>query len=149
MFQASVPGQSAKNVHRSLGRTEADSHLQTTSEAVAVHAATQLSRTTLCLMKCCLMSLYTAEPNLTIICFMLLITAHLRIGTRHNAYAIAKTHKVSTEVIATMCTMDQTEAHDFSSEGPFTCVGIDVDPVGSHAKVTLLCMICGPAISSR
>ena len=70
MFQASVPGQFAKNVHRSLR----------CMEAVAVHAGTQLSCTMLCLMKCCLMLLYTAEPNLTIISFMLLIMTHLRIG---------------------------------------------------------------------
>jgi len=139
MFQASVPGQFAKNVHRSLR----------CMEAVAVHAGTQLSCTMLCLMKCCLMLLYTAEPNLTIISFMLLIMTHLRIGMWHNAYVIAKTHKVLTKAITTMCTMDQMEAHDFSSEGPFTCVGINIDPVGSHAKVTLLCMICGPAISSH
>ena len=94
------------------------------------------------------MSLYTAEPNLTIIPFMLLIMAHLRIGMWHNPYVIAKTHKVLTEVIATMCTMDQMEAHNFSLEGPFTCVRIDIDPVGSHAKVTLLYMICSSAISS-
>ena len=115
---------------------EADSQLQTISEAVVVHAATQLSHTMLCLMKCYLMLLYTAEPDLTIVSFILLITAHLRIGMQHNAYTIAKTHKVSTEVIATMCTMDQTEAHDLGLEGPFTCVGINVDPVGSHAEVT-------------
>jgi gag-polypeptide of LTR copia-type/Domain of unknown function (DUF4219)/Zinc knuckle len=46
-----------------------DSELDSDSEAVAVHAGTQLSHITLCLMKCCLMSLYTAEPNLTIILY--------------------------------------------------------------------------------
>ena len=63
----------------------------------------------------------------------------------HNSNAVAKPHKILSQVYATVLAWYRLKSYHFQSQLPYTL--LDINPVSRHTKKCSFCIVCCPSIT--